>query len=223
MRIALFGPPGAGKGTVAGALVARTGALHIATGDLLRAEVAAQTELGRRARSYMDQGELVPDELVIAMLQQRLAHPDAAHGFILDGFPRTIAQAQSLDRMLAGRGEKLEAIFDLQVEEETIIRRLSGRIICPACDAIYNNYTMPPKVEGKCDCCGADLIQRQDDRPEAIAVRFRAYGEQTEPLLDYYRPRGLLRAVDASQGSDFAADRIMELLARGQETGSVHS
>jgi adenylate kinase len=193
MRIALFGPPGAGKGTVASVLVQSTGAAHVATGNLLREELKAKTELGEQAQSYMEKGELVPDGLVIAMLKQRLCQPDARQGFILDGFPRTIAQADMLDGFLAEQKMSLEAIFDLQVDEELIIERLSGRIICPECGSVYNADTLPPQVEGKCDHCGAQLVQRKDDNPEAIRVRFRAYRKQTEPLLDHYRPSGLLR------------------------------
>jgi len=214
MRIALFGPPGAGKGTIAGVLTKRTGAIHAATGDLLRAEVKKQSELGKRARSLMDKGELVPDSLVIAILEERLNQPDAKKGFILDGFPRNLAQAEELERFLRRRGENLEGVFDLRAGEELIIRRLSGRIICPACEAIYNIRTLPPKVEGKCDRCGVALIQREDDRPEAVAVRFREYREQTEPLLEYYRPQGLLHDVDAGSGAERAADEILTILAR---------
>ena len=217
MRIALFGPPGAGKGTVSSVLVGRTGVVHIATGDLLRAEIKSNSELGEQARGYMERGELVPDDLVVKMLEGRISQPDASEkGFILDGFPRTIPQAQVLDKLLAERHQELEAIFDLQVEEELIIRRLSGRIICPSCQAVYNVYTLQPKVEGKCDRCGTELVQRADDKPEAISVRFRAYRAQTEPLLEYYRPTGLLRSIDASQGAEASTDRILQLLAEAK-------
>jgi len=213
MRIALFGPPGAGKGTIANVLREKTGAVHIATGDLLREEQKKQTELGEKARGYMEKGELVPDELVIAILQQRLQQADAAEqGFILDGFPRTIAQAKILDSYLRENGRQLQAIFDLQVPEDVIIERLSARTICPGCGAVYNEITMPPKTDNKCDRCGAELVKRADDRPEAIKVRFEAYRKQTEPLLEYYQPSGLLNKVDATRGAEASADKILNML-----------
>ena len=221
MRSVLFGPPGAGKGTIAGALVARTKAVHIATGDLLRAQMKEKTQLGERARSYIDKGELVPDELVIAMAEERLDQGDAAEGFILDGYPRTISQAEILDRFLSCRGHSLDGVFELQLAEDVIIRRLSGRRICPACETIYNVYTMPPKVEGKCDKCGAALITREDDNPKSIAIRFKAYQEQTAPLLDYYRPRGMLFAVDAGAGAERAAEQILGMLRGERKTAQA--
>ncbi len=193
-------------------MVKRTGAVHIAAGDLLRAELAKESDLGERARSHMEKGELVPDSLVSTIFEHNLARRDLSRGFIVDGFPRTIVQAEMLDRFLSEHKQNLEAVFDLKVEEELIIRRLSGRIICPACEAIYNVYTLPPKVEGKCDNCGVDLVQRKDDRPEAVAVRLRVYREQTEPLLKYYRPRSLLHEVNAGTGAESAADEILKAL-----------
>lgn len=213
MRIALFGPPGAGKGTIADILRKKTGAVHVATGDLLREEQKKNSPLGEKARGYMEKGELVPDELVIAILKQRLEQNDAIErGFILDGFPRTISQAEMLDSYLVESKRQLEAIFDLQVPEDVIIERLSARIICPECGAVYNEVTMPPKNDNKCDRCGAELVKRPDDRPEAIKVRFEAYRKQTEPLLDYYRPSGLLQKIEATSGAEASAEKILSIL-----------
>jgi adenylate kinase len=213
MRIVLFGPPGAGKGTIAGVLKNRLGAAHISTGDLLRAKLKQAGELADRLRSYMNQGELVPDEVVIELLEERLSEEDAGKGFMLDGFPRTQAQAEMLGRFLSARGRDLDGVFELQVPEAVILRRLSGRRICPKCDKIYNIYTLPSQVEGSCDLpCGGELAQREDDRPEAIKVRFEAYRKQSAPLLDYYRQRGLLFEINASEGAEKAADEILRIL-----------
>jgi len=214
MRIVLFGPPGAGKGTVAGVLTRRLGAAHISTGDLLRAKVKETGELADRLRSYMNRGALVSDELVIELLEERLAGEDAKMGFMLDGFPRTQPQAEMLDRFLSEKGQELDGVFELQVPEALILQRLSGRRICPKCDKIYNIYTLPSQVEGKCDsACAGELMQREDDRPEAIKVRFEAYREQSAPLLDYYRGRGLLFEIKADEGADKSADAILGILA----------
>jgi adenylate kinase len=213
MRIVLFGPPGAGKGTVAGVLVKRTSALHIATGDLLRAEMRENTELGQKARGFIEAGKLVPDDLIIAMMGQKLSPSEAAQGFILDGFPRTLVQAEMLDSTLVLLGQPLEGVFELQLEDDVIIKRLSGRRICPQCEAIYNVYTLKPQVEDVCDTCGTALIQREDDRAEAIAVRFETYRKQSTPVLGYYQERGLLRPVDAREGAEASADAILASLA----------
>ncbi len=212
MRIVLFGPPGAGKGTIAAALTRELAAPHIATGDLLRAEVKEDSELGKRARAHMEMGELVPDDLVVEMVEQRLQQPEAAAGFMLDGYPRTVFQAEQLEKFLAARGQSLDGIFELRAGEELILRRLAGRRICPECEAIYNIHTLPSKTEGRCDRCGATLLQREDDRPEAIAVRFRAYEKQTAPVLEYYGGRGLLHPVDAGRGAAEAAAEILKAL-----------
>jgi adenylate kinase len=205
MRVILFGAPGAGKGTVAGCLTGRWGIPHIATGDMLRDHVRRGTDLGRQAQGYMQAGELVPDELVVEMVQRRLAEPDAARGFILDGFPRTIAQAQALDEMA---GASVELVVDLEVPEPELIRRLSGRRVCPSCGAIYQVDTMPPKRAGVCDRCGAALVQRSDDAPEAVRNRLRVYEQQTSPVRVHYRARGLLRAVDATRGAAAVCEAV---------------
>lgn len=200
MRIILLGPPGSGKGTQASALEARESIPHIASGDLLRANVRDHTELGRRAKPYMDRGELVPDDLILDMMAERLSEPDARQGYVLDGFPRTVAQAEALAERLEQLGAQLDAVVYLNVPEAEILRRLSGRRTCPSCNAIYHVDTMPPRRAGVCDKCGTALIQRDDERPEVVRNRLEVYAEQTQPLLDYYRQRGLLREIDGMIG-----------------------
>ena len=200
MRIILLGPPGSGKGTQASALEARESIPHIASGDLLRANVRDHTELGRRAKPYMDRGELVPDDLILDMMAERLSEPDARQGYVLDGFPRTVAQAEALAERLERLGAQLDAVVYLNVPEAEILRRLSGRRTCPSCNAIYHVDTMPPRRAGVCDKCGAALVQRDDERPEVVRNRLEVYAEQTQPLLDYYRQRGLLREIDGMIG-----------------------
>ncbi|HHX40386.1 MAG TPA: adenylate kinase [Armatimonadetes bacterium] len=198
MRLVLLGAPGAGKGTLAKQLSKALGVVHISTGDIFREEVAAGTELGKKAKSYMDRGALVPDEVVIGMVKQRLSRPDVNAGFILDGFPRTAPQAEALDRVLEESSRPLDAVLDIVVPEETVVRRLSGRRVCRGCGAIYHVDTMPTKQEGVCDKCGGEVYQRDDDQPEAIRHRLRVYAEATAPLTDYYRTKGLLRPVDGT-------------------------
>lgn len=208
MRIVLFGPPGAGKGTQAGLLAEEYGAEHISTGDALREAVAKQTEVGLKAKTYMDRGELVPDEVVIAIAKDRLASTGEA-GFILDGFPRTIAQAEALDEALDQIGKPLETVISLQVEEDELVRRLSGRRVCPDCGEPYHVESKRPKNEGVCDLCGAGLVHRDDDRPEAIRNRLCVYTDQTSPVLGYYRDKGLLEQVSAVGDIDEVFRRVV--------------
>ena len=201
-RVILLGPPGAGKGTQAQALQARWGVPQISTGDMLRQAVRDGTALGRRAQGYMNAGEYVPDDVILDMMQERLARPDAARGFVLDGFPRTLAQAEGLDRILERLGVALDAVVDLEVPEEELVRRLSGRLVCPECEAIYQRDTQPPKTPGRCDRCGAELVEREDDRPEAIRRRLEVYRSEAEPLQRRYREQGLLHAVNGMGPGD---------------------
>lgn len=217
MRIVLLGPPGSGKGTQASALHARRGIPHIASGDLLRAHVAQDTPLGRRAKPFMDRGDLVPDELIVDMMAARLGEPDAQSGYALDGFPRTVAQAQALDARLQALGQPLDAAIYLRVPEAELLRRLSGRRICPNCNAIYHLDTMPPEKEGICDHCGTALIQRQDERPDVVRNRLQVYAEQTEPLLDYYRSQDLLQEIDGTIGVERILAEIADLLRQTAE------
>jgi len=198
MRIVLLGAPGAGKGTQAKLLAEKFGVPHISTGDMFRAAVSADSELGREARKYMQAGALVPDNIVIGLVKERLAQPDAANGFLLDGFPRTIVQARELDEMLAASGKKLDAVVNIDVAEPDLIARLSSRRTCRTCGAIYNVLFQKPRVEGVCDKCGGELYQREDEKPEVIKERLRVYNANTAPLIDYYRHKKLLKQVFAS-------------------------
>jgi len=209
MRVVLFGPPGSGKGTQASLLKEKYGLAHIATGDILREAVANKTEVGLKAKSYMDRGELVPDDVVIAIVKDKLQSIGEV-GFILDGFPRTIAQAEALDRALVELGKPLDAVVNLQVDEEELVRRLSGRRVCPSCGEPYHLESKPPKVDEVCDKCGAALLQREDDKPEAIRNRLRVYREQTEPVLGYYASKGILKNIDAVGEIEQIASRIVD-------------
>jgi adenylate kinase len=206
-RIVFLGPPGAGKGTQAAALARELGIPHLSTGDLLRAAVADRTPLGLAADDHMRAGRLVPDDLVLTILGERLARPDARTGFLLDGFPRNLPQAEAL-----GRVTPLDAVVSFEVDSQEIVRRLSDRRVCPQCQSVYNLSSRPPQAAGRCDKDGATLIQRSDDRPEAVSTRLKVYAEQTAPLLQFYRERGLLRPVDARGNPDVVAHRIRSLV-----------
>ena len=212
MRIVLLGPPGVGKGTQAVKLTDKYNVPHISTGDALREAVRKGTEIGLNAKSYMDQGALVPDDVVIGIIRERLAQPDCRRGFILDGFPRTVGQAKALDDMLERMGLDLDAVLYIEAPDQVIIERLSGRRTCRRCGRVYHLIYMPPKKEGICDVCGGELYQRDDDKPEAIVERIRVYKEQTAPLVDYYEGRGKLIRVDGSGSDREVFDQIVNAL-----------
>jgi adenylate kinase len=209
MRIVLLGPPGSGKGTQAAKLAERYGIPRISTGDILRRNVADGTDLGKRAKAYMEAGKLVPDEVVIEMTARRLAEPDAKKGFILDGFPRTIAQAEALGKLTT-----LDVVVNMFLEPEELIKRSTGRRICPNCEALYHVLSSPPKVAGVCDRCGSKLTVRPDDREEVVRTRIDTYERQTAPLIGYYREKGLLREVYASGLIGEITSRVHEALER---------
>ena len=197
--IVLLGAPGAGKGTQAKILAQKTGLPHISSGDIFRENLKNQTELGKVAQQYMERGDLVPDDVTIAMIRERLARPDCARGAILDGFPRTPAQAEALDAMLADLGGKVGVVPFIAVPEDELVERLSGRLICKAQGHIFHKKFNPPKVPGVCDYDGSALYQREDDKPEVVRNRIRVYLKQTMPLVAYYRERGLLVEIDGTQ------------------------
>ncbi|MEJ2569462.1 MAG: adenylate kinase [Anaerolineales bacterium] len=202
MILVLLGPPGAGKGTQAERLQETFNLVHVASGDLFRENLREKTELGKLAQKYMDRGELVPDDVTIGMIRSRLEQPDAAEGVILDGFPRTIAQARGLDEMLDAMDRELSAVLHIAVPDEELIRRLSGRWICEQCQTPYHVLSNPPREAGICDVCGGKLYQREDDKPETVRARLKVYHEQTSPLIEFYRKADLLREVDGSGGID---------------------
>ena len=198
MNVMLLGAPGAGKGTQAAKLIESFGLAHISTGDILRKAVADQTPLGLEAKSYMDKGELVPDEVVIGLVRERLQQPDTEAGFILDGFPRTVVQAEALDGVLADLGKKLDAVITVDVDKNALITRLTARRTCTACGKIFNVVTQPESTTGVCPACGGELMQRDDDTVETVTNRLDVYERSTLPLIGYYRDAGLLRSVDGN-------------------------
>lgn len=198
MKIIMLGAPGAGKGTQAKMIAEKYSIPHISTGDIFRANIKEGTELGKKAKTYMDKGELVPDELVVDLVVDRVAKDDAANGYVLDGFPRTIPQAEALDAALSKINEKVDFAIDVDVPDENIIKRMSGRRACVACGGTYHIEHVPPKKEGICDKCGGELILRDDDKPETVKNRLSVYHEQTQPLIDYYTKKGILKTVDGT-------------------------
>jgi adenylate kinase len=214
MRVVLVGPPGSGKGTQGDLLEQSLAVPHISSGELLRESAAAGTEQGRRAKEFMDRGQLVPDELVIDMIRERVARQDCRDGFVLDGFPRNPAQAEKLREVLEQGG--VDHVVALEVPEQAIVGRLSGRRTCKGCGKLYHVTLNPARVEGKCDACGGDLYVRDDDREETVRERLTVYRRQTEPLMGYYASRGLLRVVDGAAGSREVTERILAVV-RGSD------
>ena len=216
LRVIFLGPPGAGKGTQAQALASEWGVPHVATGDMLREAVAAKTPLGLEAKRHMDSGGLVPDEVVIGLVGERLAQPDAKAGVVLDGFPRTVAQAEALDAQFARTGLSLDRVVYFNVSREELLRRLTGRRVCRGCGRTYHLVSAPPKVADKCDVCGGELYQRVDDREDTVATRLDVYQKQTSPLLEYYRGRNLLSEV-AGEGS---VSQVAEAIRKATNQGA---
>ncbi len=212
MKIIMLGAPGAGKGTQAKMLADKYMIPHISTGDIFRANIKNGTELGQKAKTYMDQGLLVPDELVCDLVVDRVQQEDCAKGYILDGFPRTIPQAEALDAALAKLGAKIDYAVNVEVPDENIVRRMSGRRACVECGATYHIVYNPTKVEGICDKCGKELILRDDDKPETVTKRLNVYHEQTQPLIDYYTKQGALVEVDGTMNMDDVFNAIVKIL-----------
>lgn len=206
MYVILFGAPGAGKGTQAAILAEKTGLVHITTGELFRQAIRQETELGKQAKPYYDRGQLVPDRLTIAMLLERLSQGDCARGCLLDGFPRTLEQATALDEALAQKGKGIDKVLYIKVPQNELVSRLAGRWNCRQCGSVYQERFQPPRQAGRCDQCGGELYQREDDRPETVRRRLEVYLEQTAPLIDYYRARGKLVEI----GGDKAVEEVAE-------------
>lgn len=212
MKIIMLGAPGAGKGTQAKLIAEKYGVPHISTGDIFRANIKNGTELGKEAKEYMDKGLLVPDELTVRLLLDRVAQDDCKNGYVLDGFPRTIPQAEVLDKKLTKLGDSVDFAVDVDVPDENIIRRMSGRRACLNCGATYHIVNIPPKKEGICDVCGSELVLRDDDQPETVKNRLKVYHEQTQPLIEYYTAKGVLRTVDGTLPMEEVFDAIVKIL-----------
>jgi adenylate kinase len=212
MKIIMLGAPGAGKGTQAHMIAEKYHLPHVSTGDIFRANIKNGTELGKEAKDYMDRGELVPDELTVRILLDRVAQEDCKNGYILDGFPRNIPQAEVLEKELEKLGEKIDAAIDMEVPDESIIRRMSGRRACSSCGATYHIVNVPPKKEGICDVCGEALILRDDDKEETVQKRLDVYHEQTQPLIEFYTKKGILKTVDGTQDMMSVFQTITKIL-----------
>ena len=212
MKIIMLGAPGAGKGTQAKMIAEKYGVPHVSTGDIFRANIKEGTELGKEAKQYMDQGLLVPDELTVKILLDRVAKDDCKNGYVLDGFPRTIPQAEVLDKALNELGDRIDYAIDVEVPDENIVKRMGGRRACLTCGATYHIEHVPPKKEGICDKCGSELVLRDDDKPETVKNRLSVYHEQTQPLIDFYTEKGVLRTVDGTQDMKDVFAAIVKIL-----------
>ena len=212
MKIIMLGAPGAGKGTQAKMIADKYGIPHVSTGDIFRANIKNGTELGKQAKAYMDKGELVPDELTVKILLDRVAQDDCKNGYVLDGFPRTIPQAEVLDKELDRLGESIDYAINVDVPDENIVKRMGGRRACVTCGATYHIEHVPPKKEGICDNCGGELILRDDDKPETVQNRLNVYHTQTQPLIDFYNAKGVLREVDGTKDMMEVFDSITAIL-----------
>jgi adenylate kinase len=212
MKIIMLGAPGAGKGTQAKMIAERYGIPHVSTGDIFRANIKNGTELGKKAKTYMDAGQLVPDSLTVDLLIDRISQEDCANGYVLDGFPRTIPQAQCLEEALAARKESVDYAIDVEVPDSNIVKRMGGRRACVTCGATYHVEHIPPKTEGICDKCGSELILRDDDKPETVQNRLKVYHEQTQPLIDFYNGKGVLKEVDGTQDMKKVFEDIVKIL-----------
>ncbi len=212
MKIIMLGAPGAGKGTQAKMIAKKYDIPHISTGDIFRANIKEGTDLGKEAKGYMDKGQLVPDELTVRILLDRVAKDDCKNGYVLDGFPRTIPQAEVLDKEVSKMGDKIDFAIDVDVPDENIIRRMGGRRACLKCGATYHVEHIPPKKEGICDACGAELVLRDDDKPETVKKRLDVYHEQTQPLIEYYGAKGILKSVDGTRDMNDVFSDITGLL-----------
>ena len=212
MKIIMLGAPGAGKGTQAQMIADKYNILHISTGDIFRANIKNGTELGKKAKEYMDKGQLVPDELTVELLLDRVANEDCKNGYVLDGFPRTIPQADVLDSELTKLGDKVDYAINVDVPDENIVNRMSGRRACLKCGATYHIKHIPPKTEGICDKCGSELVLRDDDKPETVQNRLSVYHEQTQPLIDYYDKKNILKTVDGTKDMQEVFDNIVGIL-----------
>jgi adenylate kinase len=215
VNIILLGPPGAGKGTQAKRLEQSRGLVQLATGDMLRAAVAQKTEHGRKAKAVMERGDLVSDDIVVAIIAERLDEPDVKQGFVLDGFPRNVAQAQALDRMLDSKSMKLDAAIEMKVDDEALVERISGRFACANCGKIYHDRFEPPRTPGVCDVCGStEFVRRADDNEATVRSRLEVYNRQTAPLVEYYGSQGKLRTVDGMASMDEVTQELKEVLDR---------